>query len=107
MSFIPKEEDFFLKYDDENTFSFFESEDGEIFSYGHRNKEELLLEVVLYDLVCDNFQSKEEYLALKESVSHTWATIEGNPSEDDEWKFTFGADHKEREGSFPITVIHR
>lgn len=106
MSFVPTAEDFTLQLDEESKFPFLESEDGEIFAYGHVDPETLVKELMLYDLLCDFFQSLEEYLSLVKYTTHTWAVVVDDGI-DGEWRFSYGDSYKDTEGSFPLTHILR
>lgn len=107
MTFVPNAEDFSLQYDETNKFSFFESEDGEIFSYGHRDPIDIVSEVKLYALVMGDFLSDEDADELIQYVKHTWAKILPGMTRDDEWRFQFGDKYESEEEAFPLTVIDR
>jgi len=108
-SWIPSHEDFELRWDADHYFHFFESEDGDIFAYGHKDPQNLVDEVRTYDTVCSGQDIDEDnYDEVLSQVVHTWAKVEsGNIEFDDDWKFGYGDKYRDVEGSFPLTVIRR
>ena len=106
MSFVPTAEDFTLQLDEESKFSFLESEEGEIFAYGHVDPETLVKELMLYDLLCGSLQSLEEYLSLVKYTEHTWAVVVDDGI-DGEWRFYYSVSYRDTDGAFPITHIPR
>lgn len=108
MTFVPTENDFIMHWDDEHSFSFFESEAGEIFSYGHRDPIELVSEVREYDVLTSGDESFVDYSYddLIPYVRHTWAVISSS-EEEEEWRFSYGVKYEGSAGAFPITHIVR
>lgn len=104
MTFTPKAEDFEVYWDADHLFHFFESEDGDIFAYGHADPEEIVSEVQEYDRLSGG--PDEDYAPLLTQVRHTWALVTSG-SVDDDWRFGYGDKYKDAEGSFPLTVITR
>lgn len=107
MTFVPTAKDFSFRYDAERTFPFFESEDGEIFAYGHVDPQNLVAEVRNYDnlMAGEGWGTDEDYDDLIQYVKHTWAIIVDD-GVDGEWRFQYG-DKEGVEGAFPLTVVER
>lgn len=100
-------EDFSLQYDPENKFNFIESEDGEIFAYGHVDPQDIVSEVKAYaSLTSSDYYTDEEYDDLLNWVDHTWAIIVTSDDEE-EWRFQYGQKFEGESGAFPLTMIVR
>ena len=106
MTFVPTAKDFSLNYDADHQFSFFESEDGEIFGFGHQDPQDLVSDLREYDRLTGGTGWEEDYDELLQVVRHTWAVIVSG-GVDDDWRFQYGDKYEGEEGAFPLTILDR
>lgn len=105
-------DDFRMRYDADHVFEFVESEDATIMAWGHRDPDELLDEVFVYDGLCDPGYAERGTPA---DIRHLWAVrIEDADDVDgaDGWWIAW-TDHAGRPitqstaGAFAVTVWAR
>lgn len=99
-------DDFTMMFDADHTFSFTESEDGDIMAYGHPDKTALAAEITEYDLLCAGERYRNEIEPVEpDSIRRTYAVVvEGGPG--DEWQIRWEQDAS-TPGAFPVSVVVR
>lgn len=99
-------DDFSIRWDENTTYSFVESEDGLIMAYGHQGKEDFAKLVYQYD-----FKNDPKYAEMHEvsDIQHLWAVRTAPPSgaEEDGWWMSWKNVTKDTAQAFPITLIVR